>query len=176
MNSVFKTCGSIKACISLMGYCPQIWLIFKNKSTRGWSIKSSFLEFSGGCLAILQIVIDYYRVHNGVGFFASLNYGKFLLNFFCCVCCSVIIFQHFVLYSDGSFRVKRKNLAIKYSTNSDIKGSFLTPNKPSKYDANTCATTLRGDSYFGEPLTQEITFEEPRKSDLEIVRREVLDI
>lgn len=174
MNSVFRTCGSIKACISLMGYCPQIQLIFRNKSTKGWSIKSSVLEFTGGCLAIVQIVIDFFCVSNGEGFFASLNYGKFFLNFFCCVCCSVIFFQHFVLFGDGSLKFKRKNPAIKYSTNLDKKGGIVTPKTQFPYDGKSCATTLRGDSHFGELLTQELIFEEGRKSDL--VKTEVLEI
>lgn len=48
----------VKLYVTLVKYLPQINLNRRRKSTRGFSIESILLDFSGGLLSLLQLVID----------------------------------------------------------------------------------------------------------------------
>jgi cystinosin len=37
---------------------PQVWMNYKRQSTEGWSIGQILLDFSGGVLSLLQLLID----------------------------------------------------------------------------------------------------------------------
>ena len=37
---------------------PQVWMNYQRQSTFGWSIGQILLDFSGGVLSILQLLID----------------------------------------------------------------------------------------------------------------------
>ncbi len=37
---------------------PQVWMNYKRQSTDGWSIGQILLDFSGGVLSLLQLLID----------------------------------------------------------------------------------------------------------------------
>ena len=37
---------------------PQVWVNYKRKSTKGWSIWQILFDITGGVLSILQLVID----------------------------------------------------------------------------------------------------------------------
>ena len=41
-----------------MKYTPQAYLNYKLKSTVGWSIDQILLDFAGGILSLLQLVLD----------------------------------------------------------------------------------------------------------------------
>lgn len=98
LGDTIRVGGTGKAFLSFISYIPQIYLIFRNKSSFGWSIPGVYMDISGASLAIIQIVIDHYRINNEIGFWSHLNWGKFLLNLFSAGCCCVMLFQHFVLY------------------------------------------------------------------------------
>ena len=125
VNSAAVLAGSAKACLSLIAYIPQIILVYKNKTTKGWSMVGVWVDFTGGALAVLQISVDYQNTGHGTGFFNELNYGKFLLNLLSCACCLVFFIQHYCIYTDKD----QKNVAVvrKLSMESieiDYVGSF----------------------------------------------------
>jgi cystinosin len=50
--------GYVKIIATLVKYCPQVYLNYQRKSTVGWSIWQILLDFIGGILSLLQLVID----------------------------------------------------------------------------------------------------------------------
>ena len=42
----------------MIKYIPQVYVNYRRKSTVGWSIGQILLDFTGGILSILQLVID----------------------------------------------------------------------------------------------------------------------
>lgn len=58
------TLSYIKLAITLMKYVPQAVLNYRRKSTSGWSIGNILLDFTGGILSMLQMILNAY------------NYGK----------------------------------------------------------------------------------------------------
>ena len=52
------TFGFIKLVCTVAKYCPQAYLNYKRKSTVGWSIWQVLLDFAGGILSLLQLIID----------------------------------------------------------------------------------------------------------------------
>lgn len=57
-------CSYIKLIITLIKYVPQAFYNYKRQSTIGWSIGNIFLDFTGGVLSMLQMVLN------------AHNYGK----------------------------------------------------------------------------------------------------
>lgn len=80
LDTTMKTCGTTKACLSLLAYLPQMYNNYRNKSTYGFSHLGVYMDFGGGTLAIVQIFIDYFRDSSNTDFAKDLNYGKFFLN------------------------------------------------------------------------------------------------
>ena len=75
--------GYIKIIITVIKYIPQAIMNYVRKSTKGWSIMNIFLDFTGGCFSILQILLigantGNYNVFAGGG---SFNIAKFFLGF-----------------------------------------------------------------------------------------------
>jgi cystinosin len=52
------TLGYVKLICTIVKYCPQVYLNYKRQSTVGWSISQILLDFSGGILSLLQLIID----------------------------------------------------------------------------------------------------------------------
>ena len=50
--------GYVKIIATTVKYCPQVYMNYKRKSTVGWSIWQILLDFTGGILSLLQLVID----------------------------------------------------------------------------------------------------------------------
>lgn len=48
----------VKLVLTVWKYVPQVIANFRRKSTVGWSIVQQLLDFSGGVLSLLQLVID----------------------------------------------------------------------------------------------------------------------
>lgn len=65
-------CSYIKLCITLIKYVPQAYYNYKRQSTIGWSIENILLDFTGGILSMLQMIIN------------AHNYGKNFFNFLNC--------------------------------------------------------------------------------------------
>lgn len=106
--NTFKVAGYWKAAITLVKYCPQVYLNYKRKSTEGWSIFNIMWDFTGGVLSILQQFID--MLHTGLttgtySFFGSssdaFNIVKFLLGVLSIVFDAIFMTQHFILYKEN---------------------------------------------------------------------------
>jgi cystinosin len=87
----------VKIGISLIKYIPQVVLNIKRKSTVGWSIWNILLDFTGGCLSILQLVWDCADRHDFSGI--TGNPAKFGLGFVSIVFDLIFMIQHYCLYS-----------------------------------------------------------------------------
>lgn len=57
-------CSYVKLCITLIKYVPQAFYNYKRKSTVGWSIGNIFLDFTGGILSMLQMILNAYNYGN----------------------------------------------------------------------------------------------------------------
>lgn len=56
-----NTCSYIKLAITLIKYVPQAILNYRRKSTVGWSIGNILLDFTGGILSMLQMILNSYN-------------------------------------------------------------------------------------------------------------------
>lgn len=57
----FNTCSYIKLSITLIKYVPQAVMNYRRKSTEGWSIGNIILDFTGGMLSMLQMMLNSYN-------------------------------------------------------------------------------------------------------------------
>jgi cystinosin len=57
-------CSYVKLAITLIKYVPQAFYNYKRQSTVGWSIGNIFLDFTGGILSMLQMILNAYNYGN----------------------------------------------------------------------------------------------------------------
>ena len=71
--------SSIKLIITIIKYIPQVLLNYTRKSTVGWNIWNVLLDFSGGMLSLLQLILDAWSMND----FTAItgNWVKFGLSF-----------------------------------------------------------------------------------------------
>jgi len=50
--------SEVKVVISVVKYCPQVWMNHRRKNTDGWNINNVLLDFSGGLLSVAQLLLD----------------------------------------------------------------------------------------------------------------------
>jgi cystinosin len=93
--------------LTVWKYVPQVFANFKRQSTIGWSITQQLLDFSGGVLSMLQLVIDSSLQADWSGI--SGNPVKFGLSSVSLVFDIIFITQHFVLYGAVEERSERKS-------------------------------------------------------------------
>ena len=91
--------GYIKVTISLIKYVPQVILNYSRQSTVGWSIWNIILDFSGGLLSDLQLVLDSADLGDFTGITGNL--AKFGLGSISILFDIVFMLQHYVLYVDS---------------------------------------------------------------------------
>jgi cystinosin len=89
----------VKIGISLIKYIPQVILNCERKSTVGWSIWNILLDFTGGALSILQLVLDCADLGDFSGITGNL--AKFGLGFVSIVFDMLFMTQHYVLYPEA---------------------------------------------------------------------------
>ena len=90
-----------------MKYVPQCTSNFRRKSTIGWSIQQQLLDFSGGILSLLQLVIDSFLQSDWSGLTGNpikLGLANISLAFDV-----VFILQHYVLYGPVEERAEGVN-------------------------------------------------------------------
>ncbi|KAI9179508.1 hypothetical protein H9P43_004834 [Blastocladiella emersonii ATCC 22665] len=105
--------GTVKLCMSLIKYIPQMYNNFKDKSTEGWSIENIVLDATGGILSFAQLFLDAYLEatsggKNGAGWLGNAfsgNTTKLGLSLLSLAFDSIFLVQHFVLYR-GRLRPK----------------------------------------------------------------------
>ena len=73
---------------------PQYVLIYKQKSTKGFSILAQVLNQLACLSAITQVVLDYYFNGNNTGFWHELNMGKFFTCWSSIAGVSVFLIMH----------------------------------------------------------------------------------
>lgn len=86
----------VKLVVTVVKYTPQVAWNYRNKSTRGWSIEGMILDFSGGVLSIVQLVIDSYLQGDWSGI--TGNPVKFGLGNVSMIYDLIFFTQHWVLY------------------------------------------------------------------------------
>ncbi|XP_014603809.1 PREDICTED: cystinosin homolog isoform X1 [Polistes canadensis] len=89
-------CSYVKLCITLIKYVPQAFYNYRRKSTVGWSIGNIFLDFTGGILSMLQMILNAYNYDDWESIFGDPT--KFGLGFFSVAFDIFFIIQHYVLY------------------------------------------------------------------------------
>ncbi|XP_026827830.1 cystinosin homolog isoform X4 [Ooceraea biroi] len=92
-------CSYVKLSITLIKYVPQAFYNYRRKSTVGWSIGNIFLDFTGGILSMLQMILNAYNYDDWESIFGDPT--KFGLGFFSVAFDIFFIIQHYVLYRDS---------------------------------------------------------------------------
>jgi cystinosin len=94
----------VKIGISLIKYVPQVILNHRRKSTQGWSIWNILLDFTGGVLSDLQLVLDCADMGDFSGITGNL--AKFGLGSVSIFFDIIFMVQHYVIYPDRTTRVR----------------------------------------------------------------------
>ncbi|XP_043475733.1 cystinosin homolog isoform X1 [Leptopilina heterotoma] len=89
-------CSYVKLAITLIKYVPQAFYNYKRKSTVGWSIGNIFLDFTGGMLSMLQMILNAYNFEDWESIFGDPT--KFGLGFFSVAFDVFFLVQHYCLY------------------------------------------------------------------------------
>uniref|UniRef100_A0A3P9LWF4 Cystinosin, lysosomal cystine transporter n=1 Tax=Oryzias latipes TaxID=8090 RepID=A0A3P9LWF4_ORYLA len=86
----------IKLAVTLVKYVPQAYMNYRRKSTEGWSIGNVLLDFTGGVLSILQMIVQSYNNDEWRLIFGDPT--KFGLGLFSVLFDIIFITQHYCLY------------------------------------------------------------------------------
>ncbi|CAB4027218.1 Cystinosin [Paramuricea clavata] len=86
----------VKIGVTLIKYIPQAYMNFRRKSTIGWSIGNVLLDFTGGSLSIVQMIILSYNNDSWEAIFGDLT--KFGLGLISVLFDILFIIQHYLLY------------------------------------------------------------------------------
>lgn len=92
----FTALSEVKVAISIVKYCPQVWMNWRRKSTDGWSIINVLLDFAGGLLSILQLLIDALAIQDWSA--VTGDPAKFLLGNLSMFFDVIFMLQHYCLY------------------------------------------------------------------------------
>jgi cystinosin len=89
----------VKLAITLIKYIPQAYFNYQRKSTVGWSIVNILLDFTGGSLSILQMIIISYNADDWDSIFGDFTkFGLGIISIFFDV---IFLVQHYYLYRDS---------------------------------------------------------------------------
>lgn len=86
----------IKLAVTLIKYVPQAYMNYRMQSTDGWSIGNVLLDFTGGVLSILQMILQSYNNDKWRLIFGDPT--KFGLGVFSVVFDILFMTQHYCLY------------------------------------------------------------------------------
>lgn len=86
----------IKLAVTLIKYVPQAYMNYRKQSTEGWSIGNVLLDFTGGILSILQMILQSYNNDEWRLIFGDPT--KFGLGLFSVVFDILFMTQHYCLY------------------------------------------------------------------------------
>ncbi|KAM9848496.1 cystinosin isoform 1-T3 [Aulostomus maculatus] len=90
----------IKLAVTLIKYVPQAYMNYRRQSTEGWSIGNVLLDFTGGNLSILQMILQSYNNDEWRLVFGDPT--KFGLGLFSVVFDLLFMTQHYCLYRRSS--------------------------------------------------------------------------
>ena len=85
-----------KFVITVVKFSPQVYLNWKNKNTRGWSIVQVFPDLGGAIFSFLQMVVVSINTHDWNTYFG--NSIKMFLSILTVAYDSIFLVQHFVVY------------------------------------------------------------------------------
>jgi len=88
--------SEFKVAISVVKYCPQVWMNFQRKSTVGWNIYNVLLDFTGGFLSVAQLVLDASVTSDWSQ--VTGDPVKFLLGNISMIFDVIFMIQHYILY------------------------------------------------------------------------------
>lgn len=97
----------IKLGVTLVKYVPQAYMNFKRRSTVGWSIGNVLLDFTGGVLSIVQMILQSYNNDEWRLVFGDPT--KFGLGVFSVLFDLLFITQHYCLYRHSSVYLPQEN-------------------------------------------------------------------
>ncbi|XP_041791494.1 cystinosin [Chelmon rostratus] len=86
----------IKLAVTLVKYVPQAYMNYRRQSTEGWSIGNVLLDFTGGLLSMLQMILQSYNNDEWRLIFGDPT--KFGLGLFSVVFDILFMTQHYCLY------------------------------------------------------------------------------
>ncbi|KAG9103603.1 hypothetical protein FRC06_009613 [Ceratobasidium sp. 370] len=89
--------GTFKLYVSIAKYIPQARSNFKRRSTEGWSIGNVLLDFTGGLLSLLQLLIDSFALNDWSAI--TGNPVKFGLSMFSLGFGLLFLLQHYVWFA-----------------------------------------------------------------------------
>jgi len=93
----------VKLIVTVVKYMPQVHVNYVRKSTMGWSIGQTLLDFAGGVLSITQLIIDSSLQADWSGL--TGNPVKFGLGNVSIIFDIIFMTQHYILY-----RTPRKSI------------------------------------------------------------------
>lgn len=100
----------MKLLLTVFKYIPQVVANFRRKSTIGWSIYQQLLDFSGGLLSLLQLVIDSSLQADWSGLTGNpIKFGLSNISLFFDI---IFILQHFVLYGPVEEHSNRRGILV----------------------------------------------------------------
>ncbi|KAL3269897.1 hypothetical protein HHI36_008954 [Cryptolaemus montrouzieri] len=102
---VLNNFSYVKLTTTIIQYVPQAYMNYKKKSTVGWSIGTVLLDFAGGILSMLQMILKAYNYDDWVSIFGDPT--KFGVGFFSVLFDVLFIVQHYVLYGDTNYEVNQ---------------------------------------------------------------------
>lgn len=97
----------VKLILTVWKYIPQVFANFKRQSTIGWSITQQLLDFSGGILSLLQLLIDSSLQADWSGL--TGNPVKFGLANISLVADIIFMTQHYLLYGPVEEKGEREH-------------------------------------------------------------------
>ncbi|XP_030247010.1 cystinosin homolog isoform X2 [Drosophila navojoa] len=110
-------CSYIKLAITIIKYIPQALMNYRRKSTEGWSIGNILLDFTGGTLSMLQMLLNAHNYDDWASIFGDPT--KFGLGLFSVLFDIFFILQHYVFYRHSNKRTE---------TVSDLTTDTVAPN------------------------------------------------
>ncbi|GFS25407.1 cystinosin-like [Elysia marginata] len=90
----------LKVGVTVLKYMPQAYMNFVRKSTVGWSIGNVLLDFTGGWMSILQMILNAYNGDDWDSLMGNLT--KLGLGLVTIIFDSIFIIQHYCLYYKAS--------------------------------------------------------------------------
>lgn len=94
--------AEVKVIISVVKYCPQVWMNYKRKSTAGWTIYNVLLDLTGGLLSVAQLLLDASLSNDWSK--VSGDPAKLMLGNVSVFFDLIFIVQHFCLYRNAQPR------------------------------------------------------------------------
>lgn len=108
--STIQFLGFAKSFISFVKYVPQVYLNYSLKSTAGWSIPNTIMDFGGGALSFAQMIVIAYDNADAAGnpdwSQVTSNLPKLILAIESMMFDVILMVQHFVLYGPVPPRVQ----------------------------------------------------------------------